>query len=289
MKRLNFFILILTFNTGYAFSCDIITYPYIYIISGNLDYKIIKKSNCPLNVQNSFIETISYSNGQLPIPIIQSQIAPSEFETVHIIPSQVQVTDMQDYLQERVQLVNNRKIFNLRSLNNINSIHSNFAISPIIHCNGCDQSGEKNIKLQIADKYYWFSMTIKEPRQIWTPKKDLPAYTDTFSNDDFETKLIFDTGKNSYFYDLKNIKYYKTTRKLSKGSPLLNSSLTPQRLVVPGKKVTLILKGKNISLKSQVLAIQTGHIGDILEFKNPRSNKKFIAKVIDFNTAEVQL
>lgn len=287
MKNLNLIIFFTVFNISYSISCDIITYPYIYLISSNIDKKIIKQSDCSASIQNEFIEQISNSHGKLPVSLIASQL--SKQTAVNILPDQIQVTDMKSYLQERVKLSNNRRIVSLNSLTNIRSINSQIPLRPIVECHNCDRIGTRTIKLQVKDKFFWLNLTIKEPKTVWVPINNIAAYSTNLNRNEFISKLIYDQSESKFFYDIKNIQYYKTTQELKAGIPLLASKLAAKQLVRAGKKVVLLLKGKNISLKSSVIANQNGRLGEIIELKNPKSNKKFIAKVIDINTAEVQL
>lgn len=287
MKVLYILLVFIVLNLNHSLACDIVTYPYIYVISSSLDHKIIKKSNCSPSIQNEFIEKISNSHGQLPVQLIASQL--SQEVKVNIKPFQIQVVDMKGYLQERIKLSNNRRIISLNSITNIRSVNSQVPLRPIVNCHHCNKIGTRNIKLQFEDKFYWLSVTIKEPKVIWVPLLNIAAYSSNLSRNQFTSKLIYDQSESQFFIDMKNINYYKTTQELKSGVPLLATQLTPRQLVKAGKKVTLLLKGKSLSLKSSVIANESGRLGEIIELKNPKSNKKFIAKVIDYNTAEVQL
>ena len=289
MKKL-FLILILTFtHLAQAISCSIDTYSFIYNISSNLDGKIIKRSDCSIEIQNEFIERISNSNGQLPVALIESQLQRDKLNSISITPQEIKVTDLKSYIQDRIKLTNNRRISSLKSLTHINSINSDVPLRPTFDCKNCNRNGERNLKLQVEEKFYWLSMTIKEPKVVWVPQKAITAFSSNLEQNNFQSKLIYDEGETNYFFDIKNIRFYKTTQTIHSGTPLLASKLTPNKLIHSGKKVTLFLRGKNISLKSTVIANQNGYLDEVIELKNPKSNKKFIARVIDYNTAEVQL
>jgi flagella basal body P-ring formation protein FlgA len=274
---------------GNSIACEIVSYSQIYRVENQLDKKIIRKSNCDESIQQKFIQSVTNASGNLPVNMIERTLMGDSIEDVEISPSSITILDMKDYLAEKLMFKNNRRITHIKSLTNISSIQPKANITPIVHCSNCDATGEKNIKVSFNDKYFWFNITVKQPYKVWVPKKNISAFNKSLKRSDFISKIIYDLGNKSYFEDIKNIRFYRTTQAIKADTPLLSTRLVPLKLVRVGQKVTLFLKGKSVNLKSKVMAKSSGIINDIVELKNPRSNKKFIAKVIDFNTAEIEL
>ena len=61
------------------------------------------------------------------------------------------------------------------------------------------------------------------------------------------------------------------------------------RLVQYGQKIKLKYKTKNIELDAIAIANGNGKYGDFIQVINPRSKKKVLAKIIDYNKAEIEL
>ena len=114
-------------------------------------------------------------------------------------------------------------------------------------------------------------------------------FKDKLSSQFFSKKTFYDDGRSHLFRDIENIRFYKTNKKLVKGEALKTTDLSPLSLIKPGQKIKVILKGKNISLKSSAYTRTLGKIGDFIEVFNTKTNKKVTAQVIDFNTVMVQL
>jgi flagella basal body P-ring formation protein FlgA len=67
------------------------------------------------------------------------------------------------------------------------------------------------------------------------------------------------------------------------------NDLTPKKLITYGQRVKLSIQTKTVTLKTIGIAKKSGHYGEFIEIENPKSKKRFLAKVIDFNKAIVEL
>ncbi len=290
MKTIFYSSLIFLFYTHHAFSaCNIVSYPEIIKLNKRLDSSIIKLSNCSHNIQEYFLDFVSSATGRLNSKHLEHIFKTEYQEIVTFTPSVLKVLKIEDKIGKLLDLGDDTIVSKITSLHNKASIQLTEADKLKAICNSCESAGQKNIKVYVNRKSIWLTGHIYIKRTGFIVNQELNPFQSKLNNQLFSKKTFFDDGKNHLFKDINQIRFYKTNKKLERGNTLKTSDLSPLTLVRPGQKIKVILKGKNISLKSSAYSRAQGKIGDFIEVYNTKTNKKVTAQVVDFNTVMVQL
>ena len=101
--------------------------------------------------------------------------------------------------------------------------------------------------------------------------------------------MIETTTPSKYFKKFDEIMFYKPTRILKKGSPLLKRDLIPIKLVRSFTPVKIILSNKGINLTGIAIAKKSGHFGEIIPLKNKKGKRILFGKVIGFNKVKIEI
>lgn len=290
MKNIFYLSVIFLLYTHHAFSaCEIVSYPKIVKLNKRLDSSIVKESNCSSEVQESFIDFLSSSSGELNSKHL-SHIFRTEYNVdITLKPNNISVRTITEELTTLLNLGEDTiigKVTNLHSQASI-QIKKGDLVSAV--CNNCESAGQKNIKLYVNKDSIWLAGQIYLKRTGFVINDELNPFKDKLSSHHFTKKTFYDDGRSHLFQDIDNIQFYKTNKKLERGKALKTSDLSPITLIKPGQKIKVILKGKSISLKSSAYSRSLGKYGDFIEVFNTKTNKKVTAQVIDFNTVMVQL
>lgn len=290
MKTLFYSSLIFLFYAHHAFSaCKIISYPEIIKLNKVLDSSIIKSSNCPKSIQGDFIDFVSSATGSLNSKHL-SHIFKTEYQLdIQFMPKTIKVKTIEEKLTEVLNLGSETVITKITNLHSESSLQLTIKDKISANCNSCESAGQKNIKLYVNKNPIWLSGQVFIKRSGFIVNQEINPFQEKLSRNLFSKKTFFDDGKKHLFKDIKEIRFYKTNKRLEKGNVLKTSDLSPLTLVRPGQKIKVILKGKNISLKSSAYSRAQGKIGDFIEVYNTKTNKKVTAQVVDFNTVMVQL
>lgn len=290
MKKLFYSSLIFLFYTHHAFSaCNVVSYPEIIKLNKRLDSSIIQSSDCPQAIQENFMDFVSSATGNLNAKHL-SHIFKTEYQTeVTFKPHYISVKSVEDKISTLLNLGEDAIISKVTSLHNKASIQLSGSDKIKANCNNCESAGQKNIKLYVNNSPIWLSGHVFMKRTGFILNQELNPFQEKLNNQHFTKKTFFDDGKKHLFQDISQINFYKTNKRLQKGKVLKTTDLSPLTLIRPGQKIKVILKGKNISLKSSAYSRAQGKIGDFIEVYNTKTNKKVTAQVVDFNTVMVQL
>ncbi len=267
-------------------NCEINSYEKIFKINKILDNLIIKNSNCSESINQKFIEIVSNASGKINHQFISNYI--DEEAQIKVSPKIIMVETINTVISEQLGL-KDLVIVKTHSLlgKSAVTLSSNDMIS--VACQNCNDIGTKNIKLNINKEQLWLTSTIGKKVSVFKPIQNLNRQTPILSKDDFSPTSTVMTSKGNYFTDIENIRFYKLNRNLDNRSFLKNTDLTAKNLVSFGQKVKLKIKTKNIELKSIGTAKRGGRLGDFIEVQNPKSQKVFLGKIIDYNKVLVEL
>ena len=289
IKTFIFSLFIFALPVHSVLACSIKSFPNIIKINKVLDDSIIESSNCDSKTQKTFIDLISGGSGELK-SLHLTQILKSEFnKIVEITPALIKVESVKETLARLIQMPSNLALKKTTSLFDKASLNLQNNSRIVATCNTCQSAGSKNIKLKVDGETIWFSAEILIRRQGFVINKSISPYSKKLDKSLFRQTIIFDTGRDHLFQDIKNIRFYKATRQLEAGKVLKISDLIPMTVITPGQRIKVILKGKNISLNSSALSRQSGKIGQFIEVYNQKSNKKITGLVVDFNTVMVEI
>ncbi len=74
---------------------------------------------------------------------------------------------------------------------------------------------------------------------------------------------------------------------INKNQVLTEADLKPQPEIMPGKKVQVQVQQNGIAIDMEAVAVTHGYRGQVIQIKNPRTNKIFEATVTNKNKAEI--
>ena len=288
MKILLLVLILFSFGSFANGPCNITTYDQIIKINKNQDDTIIKDSNCSGEIEQSFIDFIESANGKLQADYLAHYFKTEYNIDLTILPKTIAVSHIKDIIQEKIKN-KNAVVKSVTSLMPQASILLSQTENIHIDCKNCDTAGTKNISLGFKGQTYWLNTLIHLKRKSFVLSKNVMTLNEKLESDYFQEKTILDSGSKMLFEDIDNIRFYQLTRYLKKGDILNRSDLTPRTLVQYGQKIKLQYKSKNIQLDSTAIASGNGKFGDFIQVMNPRSKKKVLAKIIDYNKVEVEL
>lgn len=283
-------ILLLTIFFGLnSFACEIKSFKYLLRFNNKLDEGIIKNSQCSSEIKKEFIDLLRNADGKVSAKIISTIIFEKQKNKVFISPNEINIKNLNDILSVKNLLKQNQKIHTVLAANRISYVTSSSPIQIELESLNYLNVGENNLNIKINNKNIWMNILVQQKKNIWTATEEIYPFNKNLKKTSFKKEVIYDHKNTQYLKDINLVKYYKTNKRINKGTPLKLTDLTPLYLVRHGKKVNLILKGNNIKIKNNAIAKQNGRYGDNIEFQNIRSKKSFFANVIDFNTVEVDL
>lgn len=290
MKLFLFFTLLTLSNLLHANeACKVVSYNHVIKLNKVLDDSIIKESTCSQEVLNTYIDFISGATGELTAKHL-TQIFKSEYNITMVLePKKIKIESIDEVLSKLIQLPSNLILKKVSGLYSKATLTLTTADHIQVQCKNCETAGEKNIKLIINNSPIWFSAEILAKRQGLVSNTELSPFSKNLTKEMFTYTSIFDDGTGHLFQDIDNLQFYKVNKTVKKGDILKSTDISPLVLVKPGQKIKVILKGKNVALKSSAISRQQGKIGDYIEVYNQKTSKKINAQVVDFNTVMVEL
>ena len=285
MKKIFSILAIFGLTTSHA--CEVNLHKYIYKISDQIDYKVIKRTDCPKPVINKLLTNLSNIEGKLPSRIFEEQLRIRDFK---IIPKVIHISTIENLVNENIELRPEKTLKKIESLTNLNQIQSDTELLFSVQCKECyTKIGKANIKVQLDNKNFWFTGSVSLKKAVWIAKKPINSFSTELSPNMFEQKVVYLDKDIETFQDVNNIKFYKTTKSLKAGDVVTSSHLAQRKLVKAFSKVRLKVVGSTLELSTTAKAQGSGFLDEFIEVKNIKSNKKFLAKIIDFNTVEIEL
>lgn len=272
---------------SYAQPCHIKAFRKILKINKVLDSTIIKESDCGDKERQIFTRFLSETTGNMNGTHL-SRVLKSESGIEVLIDHDIEVVSMKDFLEKELDM-EKAVITNLSSLYGQASINLKGEELLSASCGLCSKPGNRNIKLSINQKALWLAAEIKIKRTALKLLKDVGPFTPGLDGSAVEIAIALDDGKAPPFRDPERLRFYKPNKPLSKGRTLLTSDLSPKTLVKYNQNVQVILKGKNVSLKTKATSRQNGRYGETIKLKSIKTNKELIGTVVDFNTVMVEL
>jgi flagella basal body P-ring formation protein FlgA len=286
------FLLLTTVSYAKTEHCRIITYPQLVIIEPSIyDHrKIVKETTCPSETMERFTSLINNASGNLKSTSLNNYLRSSRIR-VSLSPDNIKIVQLRDLMYDGIVNKEEFLIKDLKQLSNLKVIKTD---SPIkINCKRCDETGQKNIKVYYYDnnkeKQVWVGAKLLRKRFALVAKNNLAPFTSNLNERLFEKRMITTEDTKDMFIDQKSLRFFKTNKMVRKGKPLLRRDLTPMTLVNSGRKVIVLIKKDNIKLKSMGISRSNGAFADFVEVTNPKTKKKFLAKVIDENKVELEL
>lgn len=287
MKKLILLLFLIPITSLASDKCKITTFHQIIKINPSLDDSIIKDSNCSEEINSTLINFIETANGKLQSEYL-SQYFKNEYQlNIEFYPNAITISHIKDHILDSISNPD-AVIKNITSMLPSSAITLAKGENLKINCNNCNKAGSKNIAIEFENKKYWLNAKLYLKRKTFVLTKNIISLNERLDESYFKSKTILDDGSFPLFNNIDHIKFYQLTRFLKQGDVLKRGDLTPREVIRFGQKVNLNFKSENIELNSTAVANANGKFGDFIPVINPRSKKKFLAKVVDFNKVEVE-
>lgn len=282
-----FLILTIILIKSIALACEVDLHKFIYKVDDSLDNGIFKKSTCPPLVNKKIVSFLEGISGRVSNRIINYQV---DLKDVVITPQVAHIINIKDLANESIELGEDKIIQNLKSLTKIKQISSDTSLTFTVVCDSCHSKlGNTNLKLILDEKTFWMTGDVLKKSLVWVANSKINLFSKDLSPDLFEQKIVYLDKDIDLFQDITKIRFYQTTKSLNEGDILTVNHVTPMRLVRAFDKVKLKVLGSSLALSTTAKARKSGFLDEFIEVVNLKSNKKFLAKVIDFNTVEIEL
>lgn len=248
---------------------------------------MIKKSDCGQDTAKVFTKFLSGASGKMKATHL-SRMFKNEYGLDVKFDGPVEILELKDFITEDLGL-GDTVITGITSLYGKASLNLSGKETISVSCAKCSEPGERNIKLKIDQETIWLSSNIKVKRSGFKLLRDVSPFGQDLSPALVKASSALDDGKSPIFRDIENLKFYRPNKPLSKGKTLKQTDLSPKLLVKFNQSVEVLLKGKNISLKTKATARQNGKHGETVKLYNQKTKKNILGTVIDFNTVMVEL
>lgn len=258
--------------------------------------QLFLKSSCSAEINASFQKTLTNSNGPISSQHLQSLINEDRGSRVNIqiTPERLRVYNLSELVRERTQVKDN-EFFRRFSLMDKGPLILNEHEQLIIQCQNCRQLGEVNIELvinHVNDSKFtsrWLKAELIARTQALVAVSPQRVSHQSLKTEEFHLQTIETSKPADYFIDVEKIAFYRLNRPLAIGEPLKFSDLGGVNLVNVGTPAKVFLENANLSLSRMANPIRGGKFGEMIQLRNPQTNKTILGKVIDFNKVQVEL
>ena len=164
-----------------------------------------------------------------------------------------------------------------------------------VECHGCDNTGLKNLKLEINDpidsnkRVVWIKASVAVKTSVLQTTRVLNVNHQGIKPGSVSNAEIYSTTPEAYFTNSDQLVFYKVNKGIKRGQPIKFTDLSALNLVKPGQLVRTNLKSGVIKLKGTATPVRAGKLGEVIQLRNNNSKKIIIGRVTDFNEVEVEL
>lgn len=278
-----------------VYSCEIEA-PKSLIITKDIEsYELnsaFKYKNCDSEQIKAFNILLTDYSGKLNQRVLTAEIQDKRIK----LSNSFQVQSLSSALNERITLPKKWKIIDLKLIGQ--SSHF-FTLSNEQHlqvsCNNCNNTGTKNIKMDIVNPVantkasYWVSGNVAVAVTALVTKNNISITNKALKRNNFEMKTVYSARPESFFTFEDKLPYYKANRPLRSGQVVHFNDISPLNLVTMGTPVQVKLNSKGLKLQATGIPTRSGKLGEIIQLKNPKTNKVIIGKITNFNEVEVEL
>jgi len=288
--------IIFSYTSSYA--CELELESNIFIISkttNSSDLKtIIKKTNCTDTINQQVLKTICQHHGKIASEQINFYANGSESGNIHINPGNIEIYNFEKFAKKSLELDDFYVFQDTKTIDHINAYSINSIEDLQMECSNCDHPGPKTIKVSFKEqpsnevKNIWIKTNLLIRTKALVSNSSLPPFEGNLDSK-FNEKYVNSMQPETLFIDQENLKFYKLNRSLGLGQPLTRNILTPKKLVNYGDTIEVIFEKYNMKINLQVMARQSGKLGDKISLFNPKSKKMFTGKIVDFKKVMVDI
>lgn len=280
-------------------SCELTLFPRIFYIENNLlsSKDLIKETNCPDTIIEELLKLAQTSHGQLSQEKFNQILNQSENNTlvVKFNPSRIIINSLQSYILENINPSTRSIIKDFTLHNGKNSIGLEQNEIFTFNCQACDGPGEKHLLFEIKDPIknistkYWGKGNLLSLTKVIVAKENYGVNQKNLAENQFESKFQYTMKPENYYSEIDKISYYKLNRPIRKNEALLNSELVPLYLVKIGVPTEVTFNDLNLKIIFQGNPLSNAKLDELVQIRNPKSNKIISGRVVDFNKVKVEL
>lgn len=291
MKNLFFLITFIFYKI--ALGCNVQLPERMLLISDNPEQtNLFDHIECEKETIDSLKETIHSIDGKITNTQLTDLLLSKGYKT-SIQPSLIEVEHLKKIIREKLTTPPNIFIENFDFKNQEGYLSLKNFDQLILSCTPCHFSSQEFINLKIlsangSEVSHKFSADFKKTIKAYRFKKFHHAFSDVDPSS-LEPTTASETPYTEVFHNLEQIMFYKTNKPIKPGELLRVSDLSPINIVRGGSKIDVIIENNLIRIKTNGISRGNGGIGQIVEIFQPDQNKKYQAKVIDFNKVLVEL
>ena len=290
-----FVLFLLGFVQPYAYSCEIEA-PKTLVVTEILESYELKPAfnyqNCDDNQIKNFNILLTDYTGELNQRILHSEINDKRIR----LKNSFTISSLETAINNRVQLPTNWKVIDLKTIGQTGHY---FALSNEDHiqvnCNNCNNTGTKNIKFEIVNpvsntrETHWVTGSVAIAVEALVSKSNISITNQALNKNDFELKTVYSARPENFFTFKDKLPYYKNHRPIRVGQVIHYNDISPLNLVNMGTLVQVKLNANGLKLEGKAIPTTSGKLGEIIQLKNPKTNKIIIGKITNFNEVEVEL
>ncbi len=282
------------FNTN-IYSCEILA-PKSLIITENIEsYELnsaFKYKECDNEQIKSFNMLLTDYSGKLNQRVLSAELQDKRIK----LSNPFEIISLNTALNDRISLPQKWKIIDLKIIGQSSHFFSlNNEEHLQVSCSNCTSTGIKNIKMDIVNPIantkasYWATGNVAVAVQALVTKNNIAITNQPLKRNNFEMKTVYSARPENFFTFEDKLPYYKANRPLRSGQVVHFNDIGPLNLVTIGTPVQVKLNSNGLKLQATGMPTRSGRLGEIIQLKNPKTNKIIIGKITNFNEVEVEL
>ncbi len=278
-----------------AYSCEIQA-PKTLIVTDNIEsYELnsaFKYKGCDNDQKKSFNLLLTDYSGKLNQRVLSSELQDKRVKLANTF----EIISISSALNDRITLPQKWKIIDLKL---VGQTFNFFALDNEEHlqvsCKNCTSTGAKNIKMDIVNPIantkatYWITGNVAVAVEALVSKTNVAITNQPLKRNHFEMKTVYSSRPEKFFTFEDKLPYYKANRPLRSGEVVHFNDISPLNLVKIGTPVQVKLNSNGLKLQATGIPTRSGKLGEIIQLKNPKTNKIIIGKITNFNEVEVEL
>ena len=294
---LNFslFVIFIGVFQSYAFSCEIKA-PKSLIVTENVESYELKSAfqykSCTDEQIKAFNILLTDYSGDLNQRVLHAELNDKRIKLLNSF----KVTTLSTAINSRIHLPKKWKIVELKLIGQGSGY---FALQNEEHlqisCNNCNNTGAKNIRLNIVNPVsntkasHWLTGDVAIAVEALVSKDNISITNEPLTKRNFELKTVYSSRPENFFTFADKLPYYRANRPLRSGHVVKFNDISPLNLVNMGTPVQIKLNSNGLKLQAVGIPTRSGKLGEIIQLKNPKTNKIIIGKITNFNEVEVEL
>lgn len=251
----------------------------------------VKDSNCPLEVQKNIVKIISELSGTSKAKYIEESIHESYGRFVKILPLEITIVDLNSFLIDELKKQNSDLVIKSSQFtNDVRLLHFNQTPKSEIKCIQClDKSGPGLYELKLNNSSYWVKTSHSYFKKALVAKRNIINDLRALKPQDFEEKIVEVSDPSDLFTESNRLVFYRASRPIESGKPLLISNLVENFVINTGQNVEIIYKSDDLKLSLKGTSLTNAKIGESVTVKSQFSIRHISGKAIDFNKVEIAL